>query len=86
MNITFDSDSVIKQEKNGSEKDRQVNPYDKNESNMSIEENASEIIEENASKKIYFKAYLDNPTQETKLLNTPLGKIITRNLKMGTAA
>ena len=53
---------------------------------MSIEENASEIIEENASKKIYFKAYLDNPTQETKLLNTPLGKIINRNLKMSMEA
>ena len=35
--------------KNGSEKDLQVNPYDKNETNMSIKENASKKIEQNAS-------------------------------------
>ena len=36
---------------NGSEKYLQADPYNKNEANKSIEENASETIEQSASKK-----------------------------------
>ena len=85
MNITINIASVIPQEKqNGSEKYFQVNPYDKNEANKTIEKNTSKKIGQNASKTIDFKAYLDNMIQELKLLTTPLGKIITMNMMMGT--
>ena len=44
-NITFDSASVIPQGTlNSNQEDRQVNPYDNNEVDNSIEENMSKII------------------------------------------
>ena len=62
-NITVNSASVIHQEKNGSK----ANPYEKNEANKSIDENASH--------KIYFKSYLDNLIQDANLMTTSLGKL-----------
>ena len=60
VNITVNSDSVIAQKKqNRSEKYRQPNPCNKNETNKIIEENANEKIEQNMSQFFYFKAYLD---------------------------
>ena len=85
VNTTIKSDSIIQQEKqNGSKKDRQENPYDKNEAKKSIKEIASKkieqdaikTIEKNASKIIDFKTYLDNLIQETNLPTTPLGKVL----------
>ena len=51
------SNSVIPQGKqNGSEKDRQAIPYDKDEVNKSIEENGSKTIEQKEKEKIEQKA------------------------------
>ena len=44
-----------------------------NEANKIIEENLSEIIEQNEIKTIDFKAYLHNMIQGKNLLTTPLG-------------
>ena len=55
------SDSVIPQyEKNGSEKDRQTIPYDKDEVNKRIEENGSKTIEPNARETIEQNASKQN--------------------------
>ena len=83
-NITIDSAIVItNEEQNGSQKYFQGNPYNQNETNKSIEENAGKTIEQKASKLIDFKAYLNNMVQKANLLTTPLGKSITRNMMTG---
>ena len=56
----------------------------KNEANKRTKINTIETIEQNASKAIYFLTLLDNLLKETKLMTTPLGKIITRNWTIGT--
>ena len=56
----------------------------KNEANKSTKINTIETIEQNASKAIYFLTLIDNLLKETKLMTTPLGKIITRNRTIGT--
>ena len=96
--IIVNTASVYTQLKqNRNQKDDQASPYNKTEVDKSIEKNASKNIEQNASKTIeqnasktiertnsMFKYFLNNLIQEENPMTTMLGKIIPRNMMMGT--
>ena len=62
------SNSVIPQEKqNGSEKDRQAIPYDKDEANKSIEENGSKKLNKMKKKQLNKERANKRKLQEIRL-------------------